>query len=211
MIPASLEQIRSVIVLTGGPGAGKTAVLELARRELCSHVEFLPEAASIVFSGGFPRIGTAHGFRCAQRAIYRVQVELENALLLNDSVSSGIANAAHRKLLAVCDRGTVDSLAYWPNGDEQFFQDVGSTYDVEIARYTKVIHLRVPETAGEYKQSALRRETHPEARAIDERLLDAWSKHPNRIVIQGARDFMDKARAALQAIRGELTLDHDCL
>jgi len=35
------------IVVTGGPGAGKTAVLEIARREL-AHVEILPEAATIV-------------------------------------------------------------------------------------------------------------------------------------------------------------------
>ena len=37
------------IALTGGPGAGKTAVLELARRLLCEHVHILPEAPGIVF------------------------------------------------------------------------------------------------------------------------------------------------------------------
>lgn len=43
------------VVLTGGPGAGKTAVLELIRQSLCTHVKILPEAAGIVFGGGFPR------------------------------------------------------------------------------------------------------------------------------------------------------------
>ena len=33
------------VVLTGGPGAGKTAVLELVRRSLCRHVRILPESA----------------------------------------------------------------------------------------------------------------------------------------------------------------------
>ena len=46
---------RRRIVLTGGPGAGKTAVLELVRLYFCRHVHVLPEAAGIVFSGGFPR------------------------------------------------------------------------------------------------------------------------------------------------------------
>ena len=40
------------MVLTGGPGAGKTAVLEVVRRTFCEHVTVLPEAASILFMGG---------------------------------------------------------------------------------------------------------------------------------------------------------------
>ncbi len=43
------------VVLTGGPGAGKTAALEVIRRLYAPHVQVLPEAASIVFGGGFPR------------------------------------------------------------------------------------------------------------------------------------------------------------
>ncbi len=41
-----------LVVLTGGPGAGKTAVLEVVRRRFCEHVAVLPEAASILFGGG---------------------------------------------------------------------------------------------------------------------------------------------------------------
>jgi putative protein kinase ArgK-like GTPase of G3E family len=58
------------IVLTGGPGAGKTAILELIRLFFCRHLHRLPEAAGIVFGGGFPRGGTLLGRRAAQRAIY---------------------------------------------------------------------------------------------------------------------------------------------
>ena len=54
------------IVLTGGPGAGKTAVLELVRQEFCAHVQILPEAAGIVFGGGFPRTGSLEWRRSAQ-------------------------------------------------------------------------------------------------------------------------------------------------
>lgn len=49
------KHARRRIVLTGGPGAGKTAVLQLVRYTLCRHVAILPESAGIVFSGGFPR------------------------------------------------------------------------------------------------------------------------------------------------------------
>jgi broad-specificity NMP kinase len=37
------------MVLTGGPGAGKTAVLELLRHSLCDDVAILSEAAGIIF------------------------------------------------------------------------------------------------------------------------------------------------------------------
>ena len=93
------------IVLTGGPGVGKTAVLELIRHSFCDHVKVLPEAASIVFGGGFPR-GTGDGARrAAQRAIIFVQCELEAPV------------AGDNPAIVLCDRGTVDGSAYWPDGD----------------------------------------------------------------------------------------------
>lgn len=55
-----------LVVVTGGPGAGKTAVLELAARSFCEHVAILPEAATIVFGGGFPR-HTRRNPGCEQR------------------------------------------------------------------------------------------------------------------------------------------------
>ena len=53
-----------LIAVTGGPGAGKTAVLEMALRSFCTHVGVLPEAAGVVFGGGFPR----HDSEVARRA-----------------------------------------------------------------------------------------------------------------------------------------------
>ena len=60
-----------LVVVTGGPGAGKTAVLELLRHRVCEHVVILPEAAGIVFGGGFPRHATLAGRKASQRAIFR--------------------------------------------------------------------------------------------------------------------------------------------
>jgi len=59
------------IVLTGGPGAGKTAVLALVKQSLCQHLRVLPEAAGILFGGGFPRSDGLDARRAAQRAILR--------------------------------------------------------------------------------------------------------------------------------------------
>jgi predicted ATPase len=121
------------IVLTGGPGAGKTAVLGMMGRTLCEHVKVVPEAAGVVFGGGFPR-GDAPAVRIAgQRAIFFLQRELEAAV------------AAENVSIALCDRGTVDGLAYW-SGNDDLWRAVGTTLPEQLARYHAVIHLRTATT-----------------------------------------------------------------
>jgi hypothetical protein len=60
------------IVPTGGPGAGKTAMLELVRQHFCEHVHVIRESAGVVFGGGFPRATRGPGLKAAQRAIFYV-------------------------------------------------------------------------------------------------------------------------------------------
>lgn len=68
------------VVLTGGPGAGKTAVLELVRRAVCRHVRVLPEAASVVYGGGFPRESIAHPRRIEIAAAHDFLTKARHAL-----------------------------------------------------------------------------------------------------------------------------------
>lgn len=176
------------IVLTGGPGAGKTAVLELVRRALPAHVRVLPESAGILFGGGFPRGDTPGLRRAAQRAIYYTQRELE-----------ATADDAEESLV-LCDRGTVDGAAYWP-GPGELWDAVGTTREAQLARYDAVIHLRTPSPEHGYNHAnPLRVETAVEAAAIDERILAAWAGHPRRFVVAAAPDFFAKAREALLRI-----------
>lgn len=65
-------------MLTGGPGGGKTTAADLFRRELGERVVVVPEAATLVFSGGFPRCPAPPELLSAQRAIYHVQRNLED-------------------------------------------------------------------------------------------------------------------------------------
>lgn len=181
------------VVLTGGPGAGKTAVLELIRRSLCSHVRILPESASVVFGGGFPRDEHEDCRRAAQRAIFHVQRELETA------------GDAHAPAIVLCDRGTVDGLAYWPGATEDFWNATATTIDAEIGRYDAVLHLRTPTADQGYNhQNPLRTETDVSAAAIDRRILDAWQPHPRRHIIEPTSDFMEKAATTLDLLRHEL-------
>ncbi|HEY0988013.1 MAG TPA: ATP-binding protein, partial [Kofleriaceae bacterium] len=180
------------IVLTGGPGAGKTAVLELVRRAMCHHVHVLPESAGIVFAGGFPRETRAAVRRPAQRAIYYVQRELEATTLADDHA------------IVVCDRGTLDGLAYWPEPDDML-ASVGTSLASELERYDVVIHLRTPAASNGYdRTNPLRVETADEAAAIDAKIAQVWARHPRRFEVPATADFFAKAVHTLTLIQNEL-------
>lgn len=191
---ARLVHEPTLVVLTGGPGAGKTAVLEVVRRVFCRHVQVLPEAASILFGGGFPRHDTAAGRAGAQRAIFRVQAELER-----------IAVEEREAAIVLCDRGTVDGQAYWPGAADTLWSEVGTSHRAELARYAAVIHLRTPSAAQGYDRSnPVRSETADQAAALDELILSAWSAHARRTIIGPTDTFVKKLEATLDVIRREL-------
>lgn len=181
---------RRRVVLTGGPGAGKTAVLELIRQYFCKHVKVLPEAASIIFGGGFPRDDDAACRRAAQRAIFYVQRELE------------ITGDGGNPTIVLCDRGTLDGLAYWPGEADEFLLSVGTTRGDQLARYDAVIHLRTP--AADHGYNPLRTESAAAAAQVDVRILQAWERHPRRFVVESTSDFLDKAAEALRILRDEM-------
>ena len=180
------------VVLTGGPGAGKTAVIELIRLFFCQHVKTLPEAASVVFGGHFPRSDAPPSRQAAQRAIYHIQRELESV--------ADTENAA----VVLCDRGTVDCAAYWL-GDSDLFSAVGTTRAIELARYDTVIHLRTPTSPHAYnRDNPLRLESIEEASEIDLHIATEWSGHPHRLIIEPTEDFLHKAARALALLRDEV-------
>jgi predicted ATPase len=181
------------VVLTGGPGAGKTALLELVRHSFCPHVHVLAESAGIVFGGGFPREDEPIPRAAAQRAIFWVQRELE---AIGDTRNPAIV---------LCDRGTVDGAAYWPGDMGDFWASLGTSRAQELARYDAVIHLRTPEQAQGYNhRNPLRTESAAAAAAIDARILEAWDGHPRRTVVQAEAQFLHKAAHALEVLQAEL-------
>ena len=189
---ASAHQPKA-IVLTGGPSGGKTRLLETIRESLCPHVGLLPESASIVFGGGFPRSDRPPVLRAAQRTIYHVQDELER--MVRDDGALGIV---------LCDRGTLDGLAYWPDDEDAFFEQLETTREWELRRYAAVLHLRTPAADAYDMTNPLRIESAREAAALDERIALAWRGHPHRVVIDAAATFEEKLAAALAVVRAEL-------
>ena len=70
--PNTLRRCR--LALTGGPGGGKTTAADLFRRELGERVVVVPESATILFAGGFPRSREGKAQRAVQTAIFQLSL-----------------------------------------------------------------------------------------------------------------------------------------
>lgn len=180
------------IVLTGGPAAGKTSLALILEKTYADKLAIVPEAASILFRGGFPREPSEAQRKCQQKAIYYVQRELENSIELS-----------HPGEILICDRGSLDALAYWPGPAEEFLQSMQTSLAAEVARYDWVIHLETAR-APDYKNSAIRTETSREALDIDAKVKAAWQKHPNQVIIPRAANFPMKIYLAIKIVRSIL-------
>ncbi|MEL7206648.1 MAG: ATP-binding protein [Actinomycetota bacterium] len=180
------------VVVTGGPGAGKTTAADLFRREIGDRVVVVPESATLLYSGGFPRPEEPDAIRSTQRAIYHLQRNLED-----------VQSARFPDRLLVCDRGTVDSGAYWPDGAEDFFGRVGSSHDRELARYDAVLFFETAARGGLGfdSENRFRTETATEAVELDSRLRELWGSHPRFVPVAHTTSFMDKMVTSIELLR----------
>lgn len=179
-------QPTELIVITGGPGAGKTALLELFRKILCEHVAILPEAASILFGGGFWRLESPSAKMAAQRSIYHIQNELQT-LVINEKKWN----------LALCDRGTLDGMAYWPGDASEYCVELNTNVEKEYSKYRAVIHLASPSKENGYNQeNPIRIESALEASKIDQKIHEVWKSHPNYNYVESTNNFVDKVHRA---------------
>lgn len=181
------------IVLTGGPGGGKTTAADLFRREIGEKVVVVPETATMLFMGGFPRVGEPKARAATQRAIFHAQVALED-----------IHGALYPGRVLLCDRGTLDGAAFWPEeAPAGFFETMATTPEEELLRYDAVIFFEsaaVGDISIEGGNPA-RTESNEQARRLDIRLREAWSKHPNFHFIPHSASFFAKLQDGLAQLQ----------
>ncbi len=181
------------IVLTGGPGGGKSTAADLFRREIGEKIVVVPETATMLFTGGFPRVGESKARAATQRAIFHAQVALED-----------IQGALYPGRVLLCDRGTIDGAAFWPeSAPAGFFQTLGTSLDDELRRYDAVIFFEsaaVGDISIEGGNPA-RTESNEEARQLDMRLRELWSKHPSFHFVPHSVSFFAKLQAGLRELQ----------
>lgn len=178
------------VAITGGPSGGKTTLIEALKKELGQKCAVVPEAASILYRGGFPRYKEARAVIHAQKAIYATQRELENMIC-----------EVNPRPLIVCDRGSLDSVAYWPASEENFFTEIHSSRENELARYDWVIHLDTASIDSYDTTNPIRTETFQEAWDLNDKIKKAWAGHPRRVIITHSADFLSKMTTSLAVIK----------
>lgn len=179
------------IVITGGPGGGKTTALDLFQREFKKEVKIVPEAATMLFEYGVEKECCPDKLVLLQQSIYEMQRTLE----------SGFRRMYPDRLL-VCDRGTLDGLAYWPEHEGSFFETVGTTLEEELARYDAVIFFQTSASHGEDIKSnnPYRSEDSKAATELDQKLKSVWERHPNFHYVPNNSSFMRKIAHGLLTI-----------
>jgi hypothetical protein len=191
------QQLR--IVLTGGPGGGKTTAADLFRREIGDRVIVVPESATILFAGGFPRTLDPAAGQATQRAIFHVQRNLE-----------ATQAALYPDRLLLCDRGTLDGAAYWPGGPDEFYEAMATTHQAELDRYDVVLFFETAAVGGLRVEGGnrFRVEGNQQAVDLDHRLLEQWSPHPRFHHVPHHASFLHKINEGL-AILQRIVDDHD--
>lgn len=181
------------IAITGGPSGGKTTLIEALKKEFGQKVKVVPEAASILYKGGFPRVKSYDGYFHAQKAIYETQKELE-----------ALRVKTNPEQLIVCDRGSLDALAYWPDTEEHFYKVVGTSRAFELARYQWIIHLDTATEPDYDTSNPVRTEDFHEALLLNEKIKKSWEGHPQRFIITAENDFFSKMKKATSVIEAIL-------
>lgn len=184
-----------VIVITGGPCAGKTTIMANQAENLINRGFWpliCPESATLLYGTGLRPDNKE--FQCA---IFATQRHMETMLA---TAAKHVQNP-----VILCDRGLLDSLAYV---DRHVLDDLARPATLEYmrdSRYKAVIHLETAaKDAEEYYtliNNQARTETLHQARLLDDRLIKAWNGHPKHIVIANkGLSFDQKKDAALDAV-----------
>lgn len=180
------------IVLTGGPGGGKTTALDLFRRELLGQVAVIPESATAIFEGGIQKDSEGEVRKAIQKMIFHHQKNVE--FIYEEQ------NPDH---ILLCDRGTLDGLAYWPGTQDNFFKTMKTSYERELKKYDAVIFFETGAAKGQdiTTNNPFRNESNEEAIALDKKLQRVWKKHPNFYLVKSNGSFIDKIMDGINVLR----------
>ena len=190
------------VVLTGGPGAGKTVISRRVAETSGGHIGCVPEAATAVYEQCNTRwdlVDLARR-REIQRRIYHLQLERESAPITHSPIPR----------ILLHDRGTIDGAAYWPDGPDDYWNDLGTTHAAELARYDAVIWLETAAILGIYdggSSNPVRFENSAEAVHNGQRVGQLWSAHPHFFRVS-AYPTLDEKIEQVQTILASLQDPH---
>ena len=189
------------IVITGGPCGGKStamAKIQDAFSEKGYTVLFVPETATEFITGGVAP------WTCGTNAEYQkcqMLLQLEKERLFEQAART----MPKEKILIVCDRGTMDNMAYMDEKETaEVLEYIRKDKEALLDSYDAVFHLVTAANGAEEfyttANNSARIETPTEAIALDNKLISAWGCHPHFYIIDNSTGFDEKINRLLEKI-----------
>ena len=201
----------NIIAITGGTCSGKTTIQRVLREtRFPQKIFYIPEIASTLFKGGFPKPGkhlkwSNQWQREFEMAILYAQIAFEEAYVL--------AAQENKVDLIITDRGCMDIRAYTPEVLEDYLSKHGLTQEALFERYRAVIHLESLATAmpEEYEQHVGVEEDRFEpldvAKELEAKTRAAWQQHPYWHFVAGSTQIAEKIAKVIQIIKEIIRAD----
>ncbi len=204
-----MSKIRK-IALTGGPCAGKSALLEALKYEFGDDVVIVPEVATQLLEVPYDEGGIGvpgRDVEWSQEWQDRFQKMIIDKQLHDETVITQTADGRERPTVVVCDRGVLDGAAYVAGGREEFLQKFNLNPQTCNDLYDEVIHLNslATDKPDLYEQLKVtnpsRFETVERAKELDEKTFQAWEGHPNHVRVASGEGIEQKIETTFGEIR----------
>lgn len=191
------QNLVPMLVITGGPCAGKSTVLKYLNSHLRDEIEIVYEAATFL-GADYPKPPNEPAARSEWLRVFQHDVATKILELEAEAQQQAQAN---KKLLIVCDRGLADGFAYHPDGVEAVLQ-IPPYIDNQLtevhavhSRYHTVIHMEslAVHHPNQYQtqNNTVRYETVEQAVATDLAIQYAWHAHRNwKLICNEHADFL---------------------
>lgn len=199
-----MGKIVKKIVLTGGPGAGKSTSIETIKEYLESEgylVYIVPEAATELDECGIDR--TKMSTYDFQNIVLTYQIEREKVFETITKLSN-----IEKDVILLYDRGLLDSKVY--TKDDEEFDELIKLRNINeqdiLDRYDLVIFLETAAKIGAYtkENNKARKENVIEAIENDDKTFDVWKNHRNIKKIHAEHEFKIKKQNIIKVIKDNL-------
>lgn len=188
------------IVLTGGPGSGKTTVIESIKKNYGGRYKVIvsDETASHLMSMGLRPFGeNPIPLLNFQELVLREQLSKE------EIIDKALKFLPEEDVIIIYDRGLIDNIAYISEEEfEQLLKRLDKKYTINefLDRYDLILNLVSRSDFYTTENNPERIEKVDEAITLGKKTLHAWMGHKNLKIIAPKDDINDKIKEVLNSI-----------